>query len=79
MTRRPTAPKEVDRMSTNKFWQTAAQIDMAIPSTFGMPACGRAFGAGFTTGTEVRTKGHVDLASVRAYVPGTRAWRPPTS
>ena len=65
-------------MSTNINWQTAAQINVLIPSTFGMPACGRAYGAGFTAGIEAaRTKGHVDLASARTSAPGTSAWRPP--
>ena len=54
-----------------------------IPSGFGMPICGHAFArttAGFGTTSVVRerqaaVKGDMGLA----YVPGTSAWRPPSS
>jgi hypothetical protein len=77
---RPTAPKEVDRVNSIKTRKTANRI-LTIPSTFGMPACGHAFGsADVTTGAiavqaEVRVKGDMGLA-VRTY-PGTSAWSPP--
>jgi hypothetical protein len=63
--------------------KTAIQMTSA-PSTFGMPACGHAFGSvDVTTGViavqanEVRVKGDMGLA-VRTY-PGTSAWSPPLS
>jgi hypothetical protein len=85
---RPQAPKEVDRMNSIMTRKTA--IDMTlIPSTFGMPACGHAFGsADVTTGAvrvqadEVRIKGDMGLRiadlAARTY-PGTSAWSPPNS
>ena len=65
------------------------QMAVQIPSGFGMPACGHASvtstGA-FAATTEVRerqtavitgdVKGDMGLV---AYVPGTDAWRPPSS
>ncbi len=68
----------------NSIW--TRKTDMAlIPSTFGMPACGHAFGSvDNTTGVvavqanPVRIKGDMGLADVRTY-PGTSAWSPPVS
>jgi hypothetical protein len=75
---RTIAPKEVDSMNSNLNPQTA-QIAQIIPSTFGMPACGHAFGSGdIAVQAEVRVKGDMGL-SVRTYAPGPQAWRPPTS
>jgi len=61
-------------------------IEMAakIPSGFGMPVCGHAFQTSFVAlGTtsvvcdrQAAIKGDMGLA---AYVPGTSAWRPPSS
>ena len=55
------------------------------PSGFGMPACGHAFrvsSAGFATTGVVRdrqaTAAKGDMGLI-AYVPGTNAWRPPSS
>jgi hypothetical protein len=77
------APKEVAQMISNKT-QMAAQI----PSGFGAPTCGHAFGitavlaSPRTLGTsvvrdrkDVGTKG--DMGITTAYFPGTSAWRPP--
>jgi hypothetical protein len=70
----------VDRVNSIMTRKTANSI-LTIPSTFGMPACGHAFGsADVTTGAiavqaEVRVKGDMGLA-VRTY-PGTSAWSPP--
>lgn len=71
-------------MELNKIPMTAQ-----IPSHFGVPACGRAFvtaSDAFGTTSVVRerqaaivtgdVKGDMGL---RAYVPGTSAWRPPSS
>jgi hypothetical protein len=84
---RPTAPKEVDSVNSIQTRKAATQI-LSIPSTFGMPACGHAFGsADVTTGViavqaEVRVKGDMGLdvpaLAVRTY-PGTSAWSPPPS
>ena len=60
------------------------QMAAAIPSSFGMPICGHAFQTtvrGFGTTSVVRdrqavVKGDMGLAG---YVPGTRAWSPPSS
>jgi hypothetical protein len=77
------APKEVDRMNSIVTRKTANDMTL-IPSTFGMPACGHAFGSvDVTTGVvavqaEVRVKGDMGLAIARTY-PGTSAWSPPTS
>ena len=57
-------------MNSIKTRKTANQAQL-IPSTFGMPACGHAFG-------DVNITGDMGLA-VRAYVPGTSAWSPPPS
>jgi hypothetical protein len=74
------AVKEVAQMITNTI-KTAVQI----PSGFGMPACGHAFrvsSAGFATTGVVRdrqaTAAKGDMGLI-AYVPGTNAWRPPSS
>jgi hypothetical protein len=57
------------------------QMAVQIPSGFGMPACGHA--SVTTVARERQTavftgdvKGDMGLA---AYVPGTSAWRPPSS
>jgi hypothetical protein len=72
--------KEVAQMITNTI-KTAVQI----PSGFGMPACGHAFpltsSAGVATSVvrdrqATAAKGDMGLI---AYVPGTSAWRPPSS
>ena len=75
-------------MSSIKTRKTVTQMTSA-PSTFGMPACGHAFGsADVTTGVitaqaEVRVKGDMGLdrtdLAVRTYAPGTIAWSPPLS
>ena len=60
------------------------QMAANIPSYFGAPICGHAFGttpAGFGTTSVVRdrqaaVKGDMGLAGS---VPGTSAWRPPSS
>jgi hypothetical protein len=72
-------------MSSIRNSYPAMQIPVfSAPSTFGMPACGHAFGSvDVTTGViaaqaEVRVKGDMGLA-VRTYVPGTSAWSPPPS
>ena len=65
-------------MNTNTIAMAAT-----IPSGFGMPVCGHAFPtsfAGLGTTSVVRDrqaaiKGDMGLA----YVPGTNAWRPPSS
>ena len=75
------AMKEVAQMITNTI-KTAVQI----PSGFGMPACGHAFpltsSAGVATTSVVRdrqaTAAKGDMGLI-AYVPGTSAWRPPSS
>jgi hypothetical protein len=61
------------------------QMPANLPSYFGAPICGHASDvtlAGFGTTTVVRerqaaTKGAMGL--VAGYVPGTPAWRPPSS
>ncbi len=66
-------------MNTNTIAMAAK-----IPSGFGMPVCGHAVGASFVglvTTSVVRDrqaaiKGDMGLI---AYVPGTSAWRPPSS
>ena len=72
-------------MSSIRNSYPAMQIPVfSAPSTFGMPACGHAFGSGdVTTGViaaqaEVRVKGDMGLAAL-TYVPGTSAWSPPPS
>ena len=70
-------------MNTNTI-KTAVQI----PSGFGMPACGHAFpvsvlpATAFATTSVVRdrqaTAAKGDMGLI-AYVPGTSAWRPPSS
>jgi len=68
-------------MITNTIHQA-----VQIPSGFGMPACGHAFpltsSAGFATTAVVRdrqaTAAKGDMGLI-AYVPGTNAWRPPSS
>jgi hypothetical protein len=75
--------KEVAQMITNTI-KTAVQI----PSGFGMPACGHAsfrvsaLPAGLATTSVVRdrqaTAAKGDMGLI-AYVPGTSAWRPPSS
>ncbi|GAB3257705.1 hypothetical protein [Nocardioides dilutus] len=73
-------------MSSIRNSYPAMQIPVfSAPSTFGMPACGHAFGsADVTTGViavqaEVRVKGDMGL-NVRTYAtPGTSAWSPPPS
>jgi len=82
------AVKEVAQMNTNTI-KTAVQI----PSGFGMPACGHlpkmsAFrvtalpATGLATTSVVRdrqaTAAKGDMGLI-AYVPGTSAWRPPSS
>jgi hypothetical protein len=77
------AVKEVAQMNTNII-ETAVQI----PSGFGMPACGHAFrvtalpATGLATTSVVRdrqaTAAKGDMGLI-AYVPGTSAWRPPSS
>jgi hypothetical protein len=78
------AVKEVAQMNTNTI-KTAVQI----PSGFGMPACGHASfrvsalpAIGFATTSVVRdrqaTAAKGDMGLI-AYVPGTNAWRPPSS
>jgi hypothetical protein len=77
-------------MSSIRNSYPAMQIPVfSAPSTFGMPACGHAFGyADVTTGViavqaEVRVKGDmafgVNALAVRTNVPGTSAWSPPPS
>ncbi len=72
-------------MSSIRNSYPAMQIPVfSAPSTFGMPACGHAFGsADVTTGViaaqaEVRVKGDMGLA-VRTNAWGTSAWSPPPS
>ena len=62
------------------------QMAAQIPSGFGMPMSGHAFGAGTTTAVRERVadiagiKGAVKADRVLApsYFPGNSAWRPPT-
>lgn len=62
---------------SNIISRQTAQITVTIPSTFGMPACGRAYAATGIAGVDVvRVKGHLGLAA-RTNVPGTSAWSPP--
>jgi hypothetical protein len=76
---RPTAPKEVDSVNSIQTRETANQIAL-IPSTFGMPACGHAFGSADVA----RIQGDVSLdmavlaVDVRTYAQGTSAWSPPS-
>jgi hypothetical protein len=79
----PDTLKEVAPMESSKNLMTAM-----IPSSFGMSACGHAFGtttASTTTGafgTVVRDRQVVateDKGLAIAYVPGTRAWSSPPS
>jgi len=76
-------------MNSIKTRKTVIQMTSA-PSTFGMPACGHAFGSvdvtdgGIAVQAEVRVKGDmavgVDALAVRTYAaPGTSAWSPPPS
>lgn len=72
-------------MNSNKLWMTAQ-----IPSGFGMPMSGHAFGAGMTDGTTTVSRKRVtDIAGIKgaatadrvltqSYLPGNSAWRPPT-
>ena len=73
-------------MNSNKLWMTAQ-----IPSGFGMPMSGHAFGAGMTDGTTtaVSRERVADIAGIKgaakadrvltqSYLPGNSAWRPPT-
>ena len=71
-------------MSSIRNSYPAMQIPVfSAPSTFGMPACGHAFGSVDVTNgviaaqTEVRVTGDMGLA-VRTYQ-GTDAWSPPPS
>ena len=77
-------------MSSIRNSYPAMQIPVfSAPSTFGMPACGHAFGSvdvtngGIAVQAEVRVKGDmafgVNALAVRTYVPGTSAWSPPPS
>jgi hypothetical protein len=71
--------KEVAQMINNTI-----QMAAGIPSSFGMPICGHASKttfAGVGTTTVVRDRqavvtGDMGLAG---YIPGTSAWRPPSS
>ena len=71
---RPQAPKEVDSVNSIFNPQTAARIELMIPSTFGMPACGHV--------SDVNAKADmgrgVTAVAVRTY-PGSYAWSPPPS
>jgi hypothetical protein len=61
------------------------QMPAFIPSYFGAPICGHASDvslAGFGTTTVVRERQAArkgDMGLVAGYVPGTSAWRPPSS
>jgi len=75
----PEAPKEVARVISNKIPMTEM-----IPSSFGMPAYGRAFstasGAGACAQTTTVVLGaHVSgMGRIKGDFPGTSAWRPPS-
>jgi hypothetical protein len=72
-------------VNSNKLWMTAQ-----IPSGFGMPMSGHAFGAGMTAGTTTVSRERVtviagvkgavkaDRVLTQSYLPGNSAWRPPT-
>ena len=60
-------------MNSIQTRKTAIEI-LSAPSTFGMPACGHAFGSADVA----RIKGDMGLAVVRTYAQGTSAWSPPS-
>ena len=74
----PEAPKEVARVISNNIPMTEM-----IPSSFGMPAYGRAFSMAFGAGacaqtTTVVLGAHVSgMGRIKGDFPGTSAWRPP--
>jgi hypothetical protein len=58
------------------------QMSANIPSYFGAPICGHAFGttpAGFVTTSVVRDRQAAVKGDMGLYVPGTSAWSPPSS
>lgn len=52
--------------------------DLTITSAFGMPICGRTRVVITRDQAVAGVKGHVGVAPLAAYVPGTSAWSPPT-